>query len=665
MSQLSILHWNDVYRVTPQALSPQSKDTIDVTQFGALLDDLREKWTDLQDGKKDGLTLFSGDVFSPSVESSVTRGSHMVPIMNALAPDVAVTGNHDFDFGYPHLSKLVQDSTFPWILSNIIDSTTSRVPEYLHEFQIFERAGVRIGVIGLVEREWIDTVATWPPEFTYRDMTEAGLDLSRRLRDPGGEYRCDLIIALTHSRLPNDISLAKSLLALSPSAQKRHPFASSHGVDLILGGHDHIYYVGKGVTSWENYDVTEVVLGAEEDHGDVLVVKSGTDFRDLSELSIELGNTPAGSTRNKVIKRITGKRHTTKPTYRSSESLGKLLEALLSSVSKTLKAPVCRTLKTIDVRSQYIRTSESAAGNWFADIIRHAYDDALCMKGCGGSDGVFICAGTLRGDSTYGPGIVTLGNILEILPFQDPIVVLELDGAAIWDALESSLSTWPAQEGRFPVISGFRVSWDSRREPGSRVLGVWLLQESDESETSSDQRSGISTPRLVDGELIENTAGGRTYKIVTREYMAEGHDGYLAFKGKPYLIDGEGGQMMSSIVRKYLLGAQFVNKWASLAHPAPIDMRPSTEEAIARASKAAQNWKHAASLAIQWSRRPRSHYQDQLNVSTSEHMTSVDVYNGQHIRRGDEAAQPQEFDEADLLVVSPEVDGRLKDNGRA
>jgi hypothetical protein len=88
------------------------------------------------------------------------------------------------------------------------------------------------------------------------------------------------------------------------------------------------------------------------------------------------------------------------------------------------------------------------------------------MKGCGGSDGVLICAGTLRGDCVYGPGRlshclahytlltilstlgnVTLGDILEILPFEDPLVVLELDGAAIWDALEASLETWPAQEG--------------------------------------------------------------------------------------------------------------------------------------------------------------------------------------------------------------------------
>lgn len=44
-------------------------------------------------------------------------------------------------------------------------------------------------------------------------------------------------------------------------------------------------------------------------------------------------------------------------------------------------------------------------------------------------------------------GNVTLGDILEILPWEDPVVVLELDGAAIWDALEAGLSMWPAQEG--------------------------------------------------------------------------------------------------------------------------------------------------------------------------------------------------------------------------
>ena len=77
-STLSLLHFNDVYRVTPQKISSHPLETIDVTQFTALLHDLRDQWALRDDGNRDGLVLFSGDVFSPSIESSVTRGSHMV-----------------------------------------------------------------------------------------------------------------------------------------------------------------------------------------------------------------------------------------------------------------------------------------------------------------------------------------------------------------------------------------------------------------------------------------------------------------------------------------------------------------------------------------------------------------------------------------------------------
>jgi 2',3'-cyclic-nucleotide 2'-phosphodiesterase (5'-nucleotidase family) len=54
--------------------------------------------------------------------------------------------------GYPHLSKLIDSTKFPWLLSNIVDTTTSEVPKGLREFQILERAGIRLGIIGLVEK---------------------------------------------------------------------------------------------------------------------------------------------------------------------------------------------------------------------------------------------------------------------------------------------------------------------------------------------------------------------------------------------------------------------------------------------------------------------------------------------------------------------------------
>ena len=38
------------------------------------------------------LTLFSGDAFNPSLESSVTKGGHMVPILNNLKTAVACVG---------------------------------------------------------------------------------------------------------------------------------------------------------------------------------------------------------------------------------------------------------------------------------------------------------------------------------------------------------------------------------------------------------------------------------------------------------------------------------------------------------------------------------------------------------------------------------------------
>lgn len=132
---------------------------------------------------------------------------------------------------------------------------------------------------------------------------------------------------------------------------------------------------------------------------------------------------------------------------------------------------------------------------------------------------------------------------------------------------------------RFPVISGFHVSWDSRRPPGQRVLGIWLLQDPagsmSVSAASSPYHSGTTTPvgssstslpqpivnsasnpapPLIDGEPIPRMKGGRIYRIVTREYMAQGHDGYEAFKGRHYIVDDESGQIMSGIVRKYLLG---------------------------------------------------------------------------------------------------------------
>ncbi|KAF8837793.1 Metallo-dependent phosphatase [Paxillus ammoniavirescens] len=465
----------------------------------------------MDDGKKEGSIFFSGDLFPPSVESSITRGRHMNSVINALNVNVGVVGSHEFGFGYPQLSELVKNTAFPWLLSNIIDTNTNEVPKPLIEFHVLERLGIRIGFIGLVED------------------------------------------------IPNDISLARDLFAFSPEAQVNTDITSQHGVDLLLGGHDHVYWIPKGIPMWDGYDVQQEMQDAASDRGDVLVVKSGTDFRDLSEVILTLKDTAAGSVRRKVIESIKGTRHVTRESTKVDENIKNIVDHELADINAAMKEPICRTETELDVQSSYIRLGESPIGNWIADGLRNVYDEALIKLGHQGTDGVIICTGDLRGDGVYPPGVITLGNLMTILPFLDPMVVLELDGNALWDAMESGLSKWPVQEGRFPAISGFRVSWDSHRNGGSRVLGIWLQEES--KEVGDDGK-----PKVVDKEEVLRTSK-RKYVIMVGQYMAEGGDGYDVLKRQKVILGEENGQSKSALIRKFLLGAQYLTKMAQTTEP--------------------------------------------------------------------------------------------------
>lgn len=550
---LEIAHFNDVYQVSDQTLQIDGKkETIDVTRFATILEDIRNKWKARSDGKKDGLTVFSGDLFSPSVESSTTRGRHMPPIINGLGVDVGCVGNHEFDFGFPRLKELINDTKFPWLLSNIIDENTRTVPETMKETFVLERGGIKIGFVGLVEEEWIATITGWPENFKYQDMAEVGKKLSARLRDPSGEYKCDIIIAVTHSRIPNDIKLARALGALSPSAQTSKNIASEHGVDLLLGGHDHVYWISKGVTAWEDYDLKSVQPDAGDDQGDVLVVKSGTDFQDLSEVILTLKSTPPGSVRKRVIQEIKGKRWMTRGHTPVNQKLKEIVDNELKTIRAAMAEPIFITEVELDTRSLFIRLNESPIGNWIADCLKPAYDEALKKLGYDQVDGVIVCTGDFRGDRVYPQGPITLGDLMTILPYLDPTIVVQLDAKALWDALESGLSKWPSQEGRFPAISGLRVKWDSRKPGGKRIREIWLTKESDQIGTNGQ-------PIMVDKEQVLRTST-RKYLIMAGEYMVQGGDGYTALKGQKEIITAENGQSKSALIRKFLLGAQFLSK---------------------------------------------------------------------------------------------------------
>jgi len=83
-------------------------------------------------------------------------------------------------------------------------------------------------------------------------------------------------------------------------------------------------------------------------------------------------------------------------------------------------------------------------------------------------------------------------------------------------------------------------------------------------------------------------------------------------------------------------------------------------------SPAVENWRKAVSSVIH-GLRSRKHFRDCINVTSKEHMTGVDCFDGAKQRVG----EPQDGSDAigqssneDLSVVHPLVDGRLKDEAQ-
>lgn len=410
-----LVHYNDVYHLDAASSEPVGG----IARFMTVC-------KEYQDGPRFAdqprcLTLFSGDAFNPSLESSITKGSHMVPILNAINTDCAALGNHDLDFGVSQFRSLAAKCDFPWLVANILDPALGHnvpIGNAKRTHLITASNGLKIGIIGLGEREWLETINSLPPDLIYKSASETAKELIPQLRADGA----DLIVALTHMREPNDNKLAEQV---------------GDQIDLILGGHDHFY--------------------AHSHINGCHVLRSGTDFKQLSY--IEARRAPEGSPRTWEF--VIYRRDIVSSVTEHQPTLA-LADKLTAKLKQSLEKPVGWTAAPLDARFTTVRLKESNLGNFVCDIMQHHY----------GADCALMAAGTIRGDQIYPPGPIRVKDITDCFPFEDPIVVLKVTGAAIRGALENGVSMYPALEGRFPQVASIKFAFDPKRPVGDRVTEV-------------------------------------------------------------------------------------------------------------------------------------------------------------------------------------------------
>jgi 2',3'-cyclic-nucleotide 2'-phosphodiesterase (5'-nucleotidase family) len=325
----------------------------------------------------DGGDLMTGTLVA-DMEYKNVRGGAMVEFMNRLGYDVMGLGNHEFDLGQDNTLKLVRLARYPWLVANIIYQKNGQnfpVPPY----HIFERAGLKVGVIAVMEenfltevhKERIEGLAITPIVTTLNDYIKT-LD-----------NQTDLIVVLVHSVFEDGLKIAREV----------------GGIDVVL------------VASED---------GRFEEVDGVLVKSTWGHQRTLGLLKLEVEQ-------DKVV--------------RYEEDLIWLwadmsLEAspevstLVQEIERSLKEEYVRIIGTcatdLNKWNYPIHNSpgELILGNWIADVMRWKTGTQIGLTNTGG----------IRAGLDAGP--ITRAEIFNICPFHNTLFVFELTTRQMKEILE-------------------------------------------------------------------------------------------------------------------------------------------------------------------------------------------------------------------------------------
>ena len=496
------------------------------------------------------MQIYSGDFISPSKMSTITRGEHMVKVMNKIGIHCGMLGNHESDFGENHCNKMLSKLEYPTLNANLLTGVNEMIDidKYYNDnnfdyksigncraYHMLHHNGYKIGIIGICEN-WIETLPINPENgILYIDMIHECRKYVKQLKY---NENCDIIIVLTHSRLPNDIKLIKSI----------------KDVDIVLGGHDHMYHVSF-------YQDNKTIL-----------IKSGTDFNNLSWIVMKpniLNDSSFTDDEKRLYNKYTDNLYETKGDYIGTNFtfktmhynitsnipdhplMTKLVNELTIEFKEQCKQVLGYIASDLDCRSKIIRTQETRIGNFISDVVRRGYK----------CDCVIINAGAIRGETIINSGEFKYGDILNIVPFQNPIVLVKVSGQTIINALECGFAALPKMKGCFPCVSGLKVTYNSTKSPYNRVVSVSIQRYNDTSSvTFRDVINGTNDDESI--SRFEPISKTQKYTLAIRDYLANGRDGFKCFKRRnmEVIIDEENGITMATLLRNFFWSVNSANK---------------------------------------------------------------------------------------------------------
>ncbi|EKX52827.1 hypothetical protein GUITHDRAFT_133256 [Guillardia theta CCMP2712] len=328
--------------------------------------------------------VLNGDFVSPNALSPLDKGRAMVDCLNHLGVTHVCFGNHEADLNLKELSKRVGEFRGVWLNSNM----PSLFPDLTKRFDVVTTAGgVKLGLLGLVLQE----------PGAFRDSTFKGhtieeiLPCARKIAEELRKEKVDLVVPLTHQSLSSDVKLA----------------SEEFGFPVILGGHEHEVIVRdvnectivKAGCNCENVAICDLWIEKDESQGQVVIYKD-TRIQDITNMEHD-------------------------------KEMADVLDKHLHVLSVLQNESVCvvgRDSIFSPLSSKGTRLMQTTVGSLICEACRVEL----------GADCAMINGATIGGSRDYPSGKITYMELQAELPFPTKMVVVEMPGKVIKEAVKFS-----------------------------------------------------------------------------------------------------------------------------------------------------------------------------------------------------------------------------------
>ncbi|PID00540.1 5'-nucleotidase C-terminal domain-containing protein [Sporosarcina sp. P29] len=454
---------------------------------------------EVRDKKPDALLLHGGDVFSGTLYFSEFEGQADLELMNLMGLDAMVFGNHEFDLGdsingHQSLANFVKGANFPVIGTNIdfskdpamknlvseTEFTSTPALGEIHKGLIKEVNGEKVGIFGLTTESTAFVASPGAVEFLdYKESAEKAVAYFE-------SQGINKIISVNHLGFDSDPSVGNDLLLAQ----------AVDGIDIIVGGHSHTKLT-------EPVIVDKNVSGESKDP--TVIVQADQYLTHLGTLDVEFDNQGVITGHAGELISLKDKANDAEAAKALLKYSGKIDETFGKEIGATLEVDLPNPRSRGDEGpTDSVRANETALGNLVTDgMLEKAkeYDvkTVIALQNGGG----------IR--NHLNKGQVTVGAVIEVLPFGNTLSLVTLTGAEIKNTLEHSVRNSPNEEGGFLHMSGMKMTFDSSKEVGKRVQTMQVKMNDEFVDVEMDKEYVITTNAFT-------ARGGDGFKVLGEAY---------------------------------------------------------------------------------------------------------------------------------------------------